>query len=189
MMIRVMIILVLQTVFLGGMIARKQNTLNYGKPVLLETQPIDPRSLFRGDYVVLNYTISTLNLHELEGDDDFRGNDAIYVQLRKAGDYHQAVAVYHQHPGVDSEAVVIRGKITYINNQRWDQESNQYVPQIEARVRYGIENYFVPEGEGRQLEGRLAGQVDIRVAVDDTGNSGIKAVLVNGEEQYVEKLF
>ncbi len=189
MITRVIIILVLQTVFLGGMIAKKQNTLNYGKQVLLETQPIDPRSLFRGDYVVLNYTISTLNLNELEGDDDFREHDAIYVQLRKEGDYHQPVAVYRQHPGVDSEAVVIRGKVNYINHQRWDPESNQMVPQIEASVRYGIENYFVPEGEGRTLEGRLAGQVDIRVAVDDSGNSGIKAVLVNDEERYVEKLF
>lgn len=189
MITRVIIILVLQSVFLGGMIAKKQNTLNHGKQVLLETQPVDPRSLFRGDYVVLNYTISTLFPDELEGDDDFREHDAIYVKLRKEGDYHQAVAVYRRHPGIDSETVVIKGRVTYIHNQRWDPASNQMIPKPEARARYGIENYFVPEGEGRKLESRDTGKVDIRVAVDDAGNSGIKAILVNGEERYVEKLF
>lgn len=189
MITRVIIILVLQSVFLGGMIAKKQNTLNHGKQVLLETQPVDPRSLFRGDYVVLNYTISRLDLNELEGDDNFRKHDDIYVQLRKKDDYHQPVAVYRQHPGIDSETVVIKGTIKYIYSQRWDLDTNQNVPQAEAWVRYGIENYFVPEGEGRKLESRDAGKVDIRVAVDDAGNSGIKAILVNGEERYVEKLF
>ena len=189
MITRVIIILVLQSVFLGGMIAKKQNTLNHGKQVLLETQPIDPRSLFRGDYVVLNYTISTLNLDELEGDNEFDEHDAIYVTLRKDGDYHQAVAVYNQHPGESGDDVVIRGTVDYIDNQRWDQAANQYVPQAEARVSYGIENYFVPEGEGRVLERRNAGKVDIRVAVDESGSSGIKAVLVDGEERYVESLF
>jgi uncharacterized membrane-anchored protein len=57
-------------------------------------------------------------------------------------------------------------------------------------VRYGIENYFVPEGEGRALEQPEEDEeVTILVAVDRYGNAGIKAVLVNGEVRYEERLF
>jgi uncharacterized membrane-anchored protein len=57
-------------------------------------------------------------------------------------------------------------------------------------VRYGIENYFVPEGEGRDLERPKPGEkVSTRVAVDRFGNAGIKAVLVNGQPRYTETLF
>lgn len=33
----------------------------FGKPILLKTVPVDPRSLFRGNYVLLNYEISVLD--------------------------------------------------------------------------------------------------------------------------------
>jgi uncharacterized membrane-anchored protein len=57
-------------------------------------------------------------------------------------------------------------------------------------VRYGIEHYFVPEGEGRALEQPAeVEEISILVAVDSAGNAGIKAVLVNGEVRYEERLF
>jgi hypothetical protein len=59
----------------------EQWTLETGVPVLLETQPIDPRSLFRGDYVRLNYTVSDLDLDVLSGEDEFRRHDDVYVVL------------------------------------------------------------------------------------------------------------
>ena len=49
---------VIQTGVLVAMVAMKQWTLTTGTPVVLETKPVDPRSLFRGDYVRLNYAIS-----------------------------------------------------------------------------------------------------------------------------------
>jgi len=189
MIARVILILALQTIFLGGMVAKKQYTHNTGTQILLETQPIDPRSLFRGDYVILNYTISTLDLNQLEGDNEFREHDDIYVKLRKGELYHEPIAVYHEHPGAESGEVVIKGEVNYISDQRWDQATEQYAKVLEAGIEYGIENYFVPEGEGRELERRTEGKVDIRVAVDQAGNSGIKAILVDGEERYIETLF
>ena len=60
------------------------------------------------------------------------------------------------------------------------------------RARYGIENYFVPEGEGRAIERRVVDgvnqKIDVRVAVDAKGNAGIKAILVNGKMRYEEEL-
>lgn len=60
----------------------------------------------------------------------------------------------------------------------------------QVRVKYGIENYFVPEGEGRAIERPSAGEkISIEVAVDRCGNAGIRAVLINGKPRYVERLF
>ena len=43
-----------QVAALAAMIADKQWTLNTGTQVVLQTEPVDPRSLFMGDYARLN---------------------------------------------------------------------------------------------------------------------------------------
>jgi uncharacterized membrane-anchored protein len=47
---------------LAAMITDKQWTLNTGTPVVLQTEPVDPRSLFMGDYARLAYPINRLRL-------------------------------------------------------------------------------------------------------------------------------
>lgn len=186
---KIIIVLVIQTLLLMGMIGKKQYTLNTGTQILLETQPIDPRSLFRGDYVRLNYTISDLDLDQLAGDKEFQEFRPVYVVLQQQDKYWQAISAHTDKPEINNDQVMIKGEVQYIREQAWIQEQNEFVPAKLINVRYGIENYFVPEGEGRYLERRDIGKVDIRVAVDKSGNVGIKAVLVNDEEQYVESLF
>ncbi|HEX6927707.1 MAG TPA: GDYXXLXY domain-containing protein [Gammaproteobacteria bacterium] len=189
----IIIVALLQVLFLCGMVAAKQYTLETGEPVLLETQPIDPRSLFRGDYVRLDYAINNINLDAVAGDDAFERHDDVYVVLEKDGPYHRPVAVYNNEPAASGETVVIRGRVRAVSDRRWNPETRKMEQVPNVTVRYGIENYFVPEGTGRELELRWRDgeekRVDIRVAVDRFGKAGIKAVLVNGEERYVETLF
>ena len=45
--LRIAIIVAMQTLALWGMVGMKQYTLATGNPVVLKTQPIDPRSLRR----------------------------------------------------------------------------------------------------------------------------------------------
>ena len=75
----------------------------------------------------------------------------------------------------------------------WNATTNQEDKGNFVNLRYGIENYFVPEGEGREIERRVVDgveqKVDVRIAVDKNGSAGIKAILLNGNERYVEKLF
>jgi uncharacterized membrane-anchored protein len=49
--LRIVILIALQTTALLGMVGIKQYTLSTGTPIVLKTEPIDPRSLFQGDYV------------------------------------------------------------------------------------------------------------------------------------------
>jgi len=188
---RTALLAVVLTAVLVGMIGMKQWTLTTGTPVLLETAPVDPRSLFRGDYVRLNYKISRLELSKLGGDKVFAAHDTAWVVLEKAERYWHAVAVYRHRPDAAPGQVVIKGEV------RWaDGRGSAFAPPVQARqprflvMRYGIESYFVPEGTGRAIERRGAHTpLDILVAVDRFGNAGIKAVELDGREIYRESLF
>ena len=176
-------VVVLQTAALIAMVAMKQWTLATGAPVVLETVPIDPRSLFRGDYVRLGYTIGQLNEDALDGDNGFERRDRIYVVLHEGDPYWQALSLHREPPTLTGGQVAVRGNVEYAYEHH-ETKANT------LRIRYGIENYFVPEGEGRALEQPKEDEtISIEVAVDTNGNAGIKAVLVNGERRYVEKLW
>ena len=188
--LRIAIIVIVQTLALFAMVGMKQYTLSTGIPVVLKTQPIDPRSLFRGDYVRLNYDISRLTLDKLGGDKQFTRGDTVYVVLQKGEDYWQAVSVHHELPPYTDGSLAIKGTVEYTNNQNWLRSPELTKPITLINIKYGIENYFVPEGVGRDLERPKPGEtVSIRVVVDHSGNAAIKAVLVNGVERYVERLF
>jgi len=55
-------------------------------------------------------------------------------------------------------------------------------PSAPVPVTYGIESYFVPEGEGRALE-TLVGEKRVRalVAVGRDGTAALKGLLVDGK--------
>ncbi len=179
------LVVVLQTAALAAMIGMKQYTLSTGTPVVLETEPIDPRSLFRGDYVRLNYAISVLEKEKFPGIADFSLHEPIHVLLRKGETYWEPVSIHKERPEVPEDHVAIRGEVEG-DWGRWQIGDHIFG----LNVRYGIENYFVPEGEGMALERPADGEVvSILVAVDDAGAAGIKGVLVDGELRYEETLF
>jgi uncharacterized membrane-anchored protein len=187
--LRTVLVLVVLSLILIAIIVKKQYTLNTGTPILLETQPIDPRSLFRGDYVTLSYTIDTLELDALGGDDAFRPNRDVYVVLQQGETYWEPVSVHARRPAAQPSHVVIRGRVTSVDSHRLSPETGQAERLDTLQVDYGIGSYFVPEGEGRELERPSAGnRVDLRIVVDRFGKAAIRAVLVNGEVRYRESL-
>jgi uncharacterized membrane-anchored protein len=188
--LRIAIVVALQTAALIGMVGMKQYTLSTGTPIVLKTEPIDPRSLFSGDYVRLNYAISRLPLDQLAGDREFASGDTIYVLLRQEGEFWQALSLHHALPPLTAEQIAIKGRVEFIHQRTMPRPDTPAEPGKSISVKYGVENYFVPEGEGRALERPKPGEtVSIRLVVDRYGNAAIKAVLVNGVERYVEHVF
>lgn len=188
--LRIIIIIALQTVALIGMVGMKQYTLSTGVPIVLKTLPIDPRSLFSGDYVRLNYSISQLPIDRLDGDKEFERNDTIYVVVRQEAEYWEALAVYHALPTVLAGQVAIKGRVEYVSQRNWRPRGESPEMAKSISVKYGVENYYVPEGEGRALERPKPDEtISIRLVVDKYGNAAIKAVLVNGVERYEEQVF
>ncbi len=58
-----------------------------------------------------------------------------------------------------------------------------------ARLTYGLESYFVPQGEGRGIERTAASRVQVLAAVTPAGRSAIKALLIDGRPLYEEPPF
>ncbi|MGH6622300.1 MAG: GDYXXLXY domain-containing protein [Alphaproteobacteria bacterium] len=110
---------------------------------------------------------------------EFKAGETLYVTLREDAPFWKPVSVHSARPAPRAGTVVIKGEIGYVGSGAKAVE-----------MRYGIEEYFVPEGEGREIErSRQGGKVSMLVAVDRFGNAGIKAVLIDGVTRYEEKLF
>jgi uncharacterized membrane-anchored protein len=182
-----------QLAALVAMVADKQWTLNTGTPVVLQTVPVDPRSLFMGDYARLAYSISQLRLDgegALAGDKDFKRHDTLWLALKPEADGAQAVSVHHQRSAVPPELLALKGEVLNSSDSGWDRASNKPLRQHTLTVRYGIEQYYIQEGTGGQIERPRGGEkVSIRVAIDSRGKAGILAVLLDGRERYRETLF
>ena len=98
--LKTLAVLVLLTAALVVMVGMKQYTLNTGQVILLKTIPIDPRSLFRGDYVRLNYDINRIRIEDVTGDEQFKRHQTIYAVLVKGEKYWQVVSVHQQPPAL-----------------------------------------------------------------------------------------
>ena len=165
----VIILVVLQAGVLAYMAIERESILRSGKIVHIRTAPIDPRDVFRGDFVVLDYELSPVNRSKR------RGNLILGVQ--KKGD--KVYAVLKDTPGdlVELDYLTdikpaagkfIRGRLTH--NADADRLS----------VKYGIEQFFVEQGAGLEIE-RKRGQRDtlqtpmeVAVALSDSGTGVIK---------------
>lgn len=86
MRLKYIIIVLLQILLLTGIIAYRQYWVSTGEKILLRTEPVDPRDIFRGDYVVLTYEISNLDLTALGSNEKFSNKERIYVVLDKDTD-------------------------------------------------------------------------------------------------------
>ena len=152
---------------IGGFIASKEFTLRTGQDVLLKTVPVDPRDLFRGDYVVLRYELSALDLKTIPGGNQaFKPGNAAYVTLTIGEKYTTASSVSTVQP---AGGLFLKGTVKDLRDSR-------------MTVEYGIESYFVPEGKGRVLERQLGRTMDVKVAVDASGTAVIHSLLVDGKE-------
>ena len=154
-------------VILVGLVASKEFTLRSGHTILLETVPVDPRDLFRGDYVILRYPLSTLDLTHLPTDrPGFSVGDHLYVVLSLQG-HHPIPLRIESHPPHD-HSFFLQGTVISQHDTR-------------LTVEYGIESYFVPEGDGRMLEQARGKGLEVQAVVDRFGHAVIKQLLVNGQ--------
>ena len=195
--IRILIVVALQTVALAYMILDRQAMLNSARTVTLKVVPVDPNDMFRGEYVILSYDISRLETAKVEGDDTFEYNDTVYVTLVPGeGDLWKAAAIARAKPAAMPGGVVIKGKVRSFQRAEpmpaIGPDGTPPVPPQPAlpqtvSVDYGIESYFVPQGTGKAIEDEArAGELSVEVAVDDEGRGAIKAIRRKGQRIYVE---
>ncbi|HHZ10133.1 MAG TPA: GDYXXLXY domain-containing protein [Rhizobiales bacterium] len=174
-----------QIAFLSWMIAGRAAILRNGAEVLLRIQPIDPRDLLRGDYVVLAYDISQIPAAIIANVPEgmtVTEEGPIYVRLAKGVDKHwNAVSANLGKPSATPPApgeVDIRG---------WMPGGWSFSRDITVRIEYGIERFYLPEGEGLPIQNDIRERpFSMLVAVARDGSPQIKALL-DGETVLYEE--
>ncbi|KXO76645.1 GDYXXLXY domain-containing protein [Brucella anthropi] len=172
----------LQTGILYAGIEKRASVLRSGAEVTLQTEPFDPRDLMRGDYVVLGYEISSLSRKNIQGERP-AGSQIVYVAVKPDAD---GIARFSRASFVPlselaAGEVQIRGEAAYSISD--DPESN-------IRLNFGIERYYVPEGQGRAIEdSQRERRITAIVAVDPKGMPVIKALQEDGRQLYQEPLY
>lgn len=139
----ILLIILLQIGWISYQVYSNETLLQNGETVILKLEPVDPRSLLQGDYVELNYTISQLENILIEK------NGPITIVLRKnTQGIHEYTGVYRFNEKWNTPYknkpgdVLLNGKVT----SSWGSS---------AQITYGIEHFFIPEGTGLEVEGKV----------------------------------
>jgi uncharacterized membrane-anchored protein len=165
-----------QLAVLAWMAGEREWILRTGKVVYLRTAPVDPRDLFRGDYVRLQYEINSLRAEHLAPDATTRSgerkrHEVVYTRLQPAGEgLYEAVATGATRP---AEGIFIRGRTEDSWRLGWRGAGPMF-------VKYGIEQLFVEQGSGKAIEERrgtrdgLQVPMEVEVAIGPSGTAVIR---------------
>lgn len=155
----VWLLVALQAVFLLAWAAYHENIRQTAPTVKLRTVPVDPRDVIRGDYMVLNYEIGRTHSPE-PGIGD---GGEVYVVLRREGAYHAIDTVLAAEPPEADSRLWVRAQA--------------YGAGDSLNLRYGIEEYFVPEGRGTPRFKTM----DVEASVSADHRLYIRRVFLDGQ--------
>lgn len=140
----------------AAMAISREWVLATGEPYLFQTAPVDPRDIFRGDYVRLEYLFSRVPPAQL-------GQEILENGLTKGQKVYLSL-------GRDSNGITQAGLLSatppsgpYLAGrslEHWPYRRYRYAPHEERRtetlrpvsVKYGIEQFYVQQGAGREME-------------------------------------
>lgn len=146
----------LQLLILLGMIAWQAMPIWTGETILLRVQPIDPRDLMRGDYVILSYEMSSLPIDGVdENRSEWADDRVVFVTLEPEidGMHWRGVRASLNKP---TSGKYIQGKTRL------------------GRLVFGIESYFLQEGTGKEYEKAIQEkQVSARISLTTEGRAAL----------------
>jgi len=178
----------LQIGFLGWMIAGRAAILRDGREIVLKVEPVDPRDLLRGDYVRLTYEISRIPaklVANVPADGTTRDQQTIVVRLTKGDDgtWHPQMAWLGSPPqAAGPDAVDIAGTIK-AGSSLGDSDATLWPD-------YGIERFYLPEGEGKAIEKDMRTRpFQVKIAVSKSGQAQIKALMDGAATLFEEPLY
>ena len=181
--LRIILAAALLSCALAWMVIDRQLTLDSSRVVSLRVVPVDPRDLFRGDYVVLNYDISRLDLASLGGTNAVASGQTVHVSLKRNGTTWSATALSLAPERADDTTISLKAQVASVEAPAGD--GHQFITLI-----YGIESYFVPQGTGLAIdEAARKGTITVDAAIDASGRAAIKAIRQDGQPVHVEGIF
>lgn len=170
------VVIAFQVLVLVFMAGKREYIAATGTVVYLRTAPIDPRDLFRGDYVRLRYDASSVPLARVSGDiteslKKYASGATVYAPLAIGeGNLAEVTGLTTAKP---ASGPFLKGRLA----QPW--QFGIAAPDTVA-VEYGIEAYYVQEGKGLEIE-KLQGARDsvqtpleMEIAVGGDGTAMIR---------------
>jgi uncharacterized membrane-anchored protein len=179
-------------VILAGMIVGHAWPLWTGQGAILRVVPVDPRDMFRGEYVRLSTPASTLHV-----DPEGRAQRGGAVTVRPVGDWWP-------EGYQDSSSRALRGRVVYVQLER-GADGVEYRPvtisrsavrgalNLKGRVQwhsdartlrvdYGIDRFFMQEGTAKPVEEAVRGGrvVQMDVAIARNGRARIRNLVIDG---------
>jgi uncharacterized membrane-anchored protein len=164
-----MVTVAAQLLILVAMIALRAIPLVTGQTVLVRVQPVDPRDLFRGDYVILSYDFSRVPREGIEGlSEKERGSwknlegRSVYVPLLPDtnGVHMRAGKVTVEKPAA---GLFLKGHMKRYGS-----------------LQFGIEAYYVQEGTGLRYEQAIRDrQLTAELAVTSSGQAALKGLRID----------
>jgi uncharacterized membrane-anchored protein len=128
-----------------------------GNVIFLETEKMDPRDLFRGDFVILGYKAAQNILPPELAQDAHKQGRPVYVTVTTDRPARFVAVDMNRPEPTPGRACIVGRSRGVMRNGSVD------FPQIAQ--------YFVPEGQGREIESQRGENLLARVAVTDRCNA------------------
>jgi hypothetical protein len=161
-------LVVLQVLAVVGFIAREEYFLRTGTEILVQTRPVDPRDVFRGDFMTLSYEFEDLDTTVQGVPFCCRAGEDAYLWMREQGDYWEPFRVTRERPGRDEldefDAVALRGRV---------ESSGSRILSIGFK---NIGQFYIPERTSAPDS-----PPDARLVVDGDGSARVRGLEVDGE--------
>src|SRR5262245_25053098 len=153
------IVLGLQTAWILGTTVVQERNLSACTCIMLETRPVDPRDLIRGDFVTLNYKASDLPsaLFNPPVPNPLPTRQAVFVALERHGECSEPVAASTLAITRSRGQVVLAGKV----QSDWRGVSGN----SQIHLLCGLERSDVREGTGNPR-----GKRTVEAAIPSSGN-------------------
>ena len=167
--LRFAVILGALTVALLGLVLKAEMQRAVSVPVILATVPVDPRSLFQGDYVVLAYEIRNIADDLYDSSVTPSVGDTVYVELQPGTPVWTPLRASIQAFKAQKGNQLIRGTYGY------------------RGITYGIEQFFVPENQGHAIENirrQKSDRITVRVLLSSEGQAMVDGLLIDGKEVF-----
>ncbi len=160
-----LLVIILQVASLAYIAINREWIRINGEEVYFSTAPVDPRDIFRGDYVALNYNINRPNISIQKA----WVNQSFYATLEKDELGIASVTALTLEKPSSGLFIKARSASTYWNSL-----------QRNPNIKYGIEKYFTEQGVGLELEEQRGRRdewqtsLEMHVALGSGGTAVIK---------------
>ena len=161
-----------QLCVLVGMVTLSASPLWTGTEIRIKTIPVDPRSLFRGNYARLRYDISELEIPKEITQKKIRNGEIIYAQMLPTD--NNIYAFYKLSFEKPQDGIFIRGRV---NQKRYYENRTLY------QIKYGIEAFFAPKEKALALENDLRESGIAVLMISKSGKARLKSIESNAQHK------